>query len=80
MTAHENAADAVSSSVAHTEIARCADTQDNRDWLMTHCDDWTWAAGSDSEYWGLDDNGNAWRVHIKPTDPTHSRQWRGVSE
>jgi len=57
-----DAAEAAKASSAMNCVARCHDTTDNRDWLMTHCDDS--ADGDELEYWGTDDSGQAWRVHL----------------
>ena len=57
-----DAAEAAEASSAMNCVARCHDTTDNRDWLMTHCDDSADGNG-EREFWGTDDGGE-WRVHV----------------
>ncbi len=61
-TLFSDAEAAAEASVMWNSVVRCWNTTDNRDWLMTHCDDS--ADGDELEYWGTDDSGQAWRVHL----------------
>jgi len=66
METFETAAAAADFSVSHTVRAFCTNTEANRNWLMTHCDGSADSSASDDlEWWGVDDNDNSWRVHIR---------------
>lgn len=57
------AADLIARSIAHTEIARAAWAADLAADLRAVCEDYI-DSGSVVEYWGADEDGHAWRVHL----------------
>lgn len=58
------AINAIWDSVAHTEIVTIDDAPGLRYALLVRCDDNVENEGV-AEYWGTDDDGNAWRIHIR---------------
>jgi antitoxin component of MazEF toxin-antitoxin module len=63
MKMHATAAEAIEASIARNEITRCERTDANIEDLLVLCDDST-DSNDESEYWGSDDEGNEWRVHV----------------
>ena len=55
---------AIWDSVAHTEIVTLDDEPGLADQLSAYCDNSVKNDGV-AEYWGTDDDGNAWRIHIR---------------
>ena len=58
-TAHE----AIALSVQQTSIPRVLRTEENYNALATVCDDYV-DGPNETEFWGTDDVGNPWRVHM----------------
>lgn len=58
------AADAIAESIRHTSIVVIDDAPGLRDDLMTMCDDNIESDGK-HEFWGTDDEGDDWRVHVR---------------
>jgi len=56
---------AIAASIENDEIAWCESTIENRDELELLSDDW---GGDDTylDFWGTNDDGDEWRVHIEP--------------
>lgn len=59
----ETAQEAIALSVQQTSIPRVLRTEANYDALAADCDDYV-DAPNETEFWGTDDIGNAWRVHM----------------
>lgn len=59
----QQADDLIAQSIANDEIAHAEWTDDLADELATRSDDWT-TNGDVLEFWGGDDDGNDWRVHL----------------
>lgn len=62
---YETPADAIMASIEYNTIAWCESTAENRDELELTADDW----GGDYTYidfWGTNDDGYEWRVHVEP--------------
>ena len=61
-----NTAEAIARSISHTEITHVSTAQYSDGMigeLEAECEDWV--KGNDEiEYWGTDDDGNEWRVHV----------------
>ena len=58
------AKDAIRRSVTHDEVVRLTSaSQDDEDTLLAECDD-TLETSDSTDYWGVDDEGNLWRVCI----------------
>ncbi len=53
---------ASSRSISHDEIARCKRTDANLAALRELCE--SSVEADEEEFWGEDDNGNEWRVHV----------------
>lgn len=62
MTTYATAAEAIEASAQHGDITRCANTPANLEALLVECDDNV--EGDELEYWGVDDDGDSWRVHV----------------
>lgn len=62
MTIHATAAEAVAASIINNRIAHCQNTEENMTDLLAWCDDS--ADSAEHEFWGIDDDGNHWRVHV----------------
>lgn len=67
------AADAIARSISHTEIVTLSfdaernekiDAMHVKGDLLNASEDWV-ESGSVTEYWGKDDDGNEWRVHVR---------------
>lgn len=58
------AAEAIAESVRHTIIVTVDDAPGLREDLLFRCDD-DIENGSEHEFWGQDDEGNDWRVHVR---------------
>ena len=56
--------DAIDRSISHDEIVYLDDEPGLRDALLAECDDNVESDGV-AEYWGEDDNGDEWRVHVR---------------
>lgn len=54
----------IARSISHTEIAHADYSADLADELSVECDDSSEASETVIEYWGTDDDGNEWRVHL----------------
>jgi hypothetical protein len=63
----DTAEELITESITHTTIAHAAFTPDLAVSLMALSDDSAETAGV-LEYWGTDDDGNAWRVHLERKD------------
>lgn len=61
-TTYTTAAEAVAASAQSGEITRCELTAENLETLQVECDDSV--EGDEAEFWGEDDAGNEWRVHV----------------
>lgn len=61
-TIYATAAEAIEDSAQGNTITRCANTAQNMEELHMLCSDD--AEGDELEFWGEDDNGNEWRVHV----------------
>lgn len=55
--------EAIARSISHNEIVRLEYAKDTHDDLLAECDDCTEANG-EFEFWGTDEAGNEWRVHM----------------
>jgi hypothetical protein len=62
-TIYATAEEAIVASAEHDEITRCKASETNRLTLLAACDDS--ADGEEQEFWGSDNDGNSWRVHIR---------------
>lgn len=58
-----NATHAIARSISHNEIVTIDATKEDVATLIAECDDHV-DAGDVHEYWGTDDDGNTWRVHV----------------
>jgi hypothetical protein len=58
----QTASDAITKSTQSGEIVRCANTPANITRLLAESDDN--AAGDELEFWGVDEDGRKWRVHV----------------
>lgn len=58
-----NAEQAIHESIVRNRIVELKDNAEDRRYLARHCDD-SVETGQVTEYWGVDDDGNDWRVHI----------------
>lgn len=63
-TAATAAASLISRSISHTEIATAEWSADLAADLAAECDDSTEASDTVVEYWGTDEDGAEWRVHL----------------
>lgn len=61
-TIYATAAEAIKTSVQQDEITRCERTADNLAALRDQCENHVEA--DEHEFWGEDDDGNEWRVHV----------------
>ncbi len=66
MTAAERAERAIYESIIRDRIVTIPDSAPAREYLAREADDWV-ANGPVIEYWGQDEEGNTWRVHIAAT-------------
>lgn len=63
---------AINASIRENRIARitqaqifdCGSTQALIDYMLPRCEDWV-ANGDVIEFWGTDDDGDEWRVHVE---------------
>jgi hypothetical protein len=62
-TTYATATEAIERSISHNEITRCERTECNFEDLMFVSDNSN-DGNDETEFWGEDDNGNTWRVHI----------------
>lgn len=59
-----NVEQAIARSISHNEIVTIPYSPAVEDELILACDAWTQAGDDIGEYWGVDDSGAEWRVHM----------------
>lgn len=60
---HDTWEDAIDESIERNTIARCRNNSNNDFSLMMVCDEWAYS-DAEKEYWGADEDGHEWRVHM----------------
>ena len=55
---------AIQRSISHNEIVHIAHDSEAVEALTVRCDDHV-EANEEHEFWGTDDDGNEWRVHVR---------------
>lgn len=65
-----HAIDAIARSISYNEIVTLDDEPGLRDALLVECDAHVVVGGDEDsdgiiEYWGIDDTGAEWRVHVR---------------
>lgn len=58
------ATDLIARSISHTEIVHADWTPELAEALSIECDDSVDASDTIAEYWGTDEDGEEWRVHL----------------
>jgi hypothetical protein len=62
---------AIDDSIRENRIVSIDATLDTQEWvdlangLSLECDDWTESNGNVREYWGTDEDGDKWRIHLR---------------
>lgn len=60
---HADANTLINRSISHSETVHGLNVNTVHADLMAECEDWT-SANGEVEFWGTDENGNDWRVHL----------------
>lgn len=60
------AENAITRSISHNEIVTIEWSHEAHEYLLVRCEDHVETGKYDSEeFWGTDDDGNDWRVHLR---------------